>query len=773
MLRKSIVVVQVLVLVTTFARAAYTDECLVTRAIDDTAEGSIRWALSQAKNGGCTTDDADYRRRYENIFPGLVSFRVIHWDRSMEIYLGSSVPEIQSTRDHPIVLVADDDADVRIIGAGSDPQGITLSGSRATIDHLTIKGFGGIGITMKGEEGLVIHSRILEHARDGIDITGLHNRVEDTEVSGNIQNGMVIRRPTGWTCPTTSTSFEKPTLVVKSDIHDNHVAGIVVHTFPNTGSGCYLHSLRNATVTETTMVDNAVNLLVNPYPFPTVSSLAVSRGQAGEITVSGIIRLSAASADQPWNQETVNVHSLHVEVYLADEHGGGKKFIASTDEIDPENGNRFKVTWSTTTNTTTDHYVATVTDTEYGVTSPFSSSDSSGGTTGDADGDGLSDEREDANGNGRVDRDQGETDPLNPDTDADGLTDGAERENGRLDPNNPDSDGDGLLDGLEILTDPTQADTDNDDLNDGEEGTLGTDPTIPDSDSDGLLDGDEVHVKGSDPLQPDTDGDGALDGDEVRMDTDVKGCDTDGDGLSDGVEMGAIGGKIGGTDVCHGLTPAGTNYHHANMLSPTSPDSDGDGLLDGQEDHDGNGWIDGDESDPSLEDSDGDGLSDGTEATGDFDGDGFPDFDVRNVVGEQGCHPPSALSDIDCDGVPNQRDNDSDNDGCADRDEGGWKDVNKNDIPDVYDSQVKSCDVSGGGGSIAGAISGQGGHEESPQEESPPVSSISLRHLATAGGACSLMTTSSDDLSSGILLVLISLLGLLLAKARFCVIRRS
>jgi len=62
------------------------------------------------------------------------------------------------------------------------------------------------------------------------------------------------------------------------------------------------------------------------------------------------------------------------------------------------------------------------------------------------------------------------------------------------DPLDPDSDDDGLSDGDEVGlgTDPLDTDTDDDGLDDGEEVDLGTDPTNPDTDGDGLLDGQDV-----------------------------------------------------------------------------------------------------------------------------------------------------------------------------------------------------------------------------------------------------------------------------------------
>lgn len=95
---------------------------------------------------------------------------------------------------------------------------------------------------------------------------------------------------------------------------------------------------------------------------------------------------------------------------------------------------------------------------------------------------------------------------------------------------------------------------------------LGTDPMSPDTDGDGLLDGWEA-AHGLDPLVPsgddgadaDVDGDGLTNIQEQRRGTDPWNPDTDGDGLSDGQEV---------------------NVHGT---SPTVADTDGDGLPDGWE----------------------------------------------------------------------------------------------------------------------------------------------------------------------------------------------
>ena len=261
----------------------------------------------------------------------------------------------------------------------------------------------------------------------------------------------------------------------------------------------------------------------------------------------------------------------------------------------------------------------------------------------DEDGDGL---------NWFEERDAG-TRPDDADTDGDGLSDADELERG-TDPTAADTDGDGLSDGEEdaLGTDPTVPDTDGDGATDGEEVTGGTDPLDPDSDDDGLSDGDELACGGSD--ADDRDGDGWPDTDEGDEDPDGDGdpawcdpdddgdgigtaeegagvVDTDGDGTPDSLDLdsdddGASDAAEGTGDLdCDGIG----DWRDAQDQDGPCGDPDGDGRDNASEDAcgtdpedpdtDGDGILDGDES--CEDDSDGDGTVDALDPEDDPDGD--------------------------------------------------------------------------------------------------------------------------------------------------------
>lgn len=181
----------------------------------------------------------------------------------------------------------------------------------------------------------------------------------------------------------------------------------------------------------------------------------------------------------------------------------------------------------------------------------------------------------------------------------------------------------------------TDVDTDRDALPDQSE-TDGWEITIR------LASGETTRRVDSDPTKKDTDGDGLTDLEERAKGTDPRSIDTDGDGLLDGRSQSA--GDFGGLGIVQSAD--GTFLGEASLclefggLDPTTFDSDKparDGLADGLE---AEGWeieVKGEkkrvESSPCRPDSDSDGVLDGDEKTRgsdpsnrDTDGDGAFDF---------------------------------------------------------------------------------------------------------------------------------------------------
>ena len=134
--------------------------------------------------------------------------------------------------------------------------------------------------------------------------------------------------------------------------------------------------------------------------------------------------------------------------------------------------------------------------------------------------------------------------------------------------------------------------------------------------------------------------------------------DTDGDGLGDEAEI-----EIFGTD-------------------PSNPDSDADGLLDGDEVSAG--------VDPLDPDSDGDGLTDGDEGLVDTDSDGLidalDDDDDGDGIDSRTEAPEGTPIDTDGDGLSDHLDPDSDGDGLSDAEE-GTRDSDCDGTPDWLDPE--------------------------------------------------------------------------------------
>ena len=249
------------------------------------------------------------------------------------------------------------------------------------------------------------------------------------------------------------------------------------------------------------------------------------------------------------------------------------------------------------------------------------------------------------------------TTPPGDDDDGDGLTNAEEVIIG-TDPTNPDTDGDGIDDGDEDHD--SDGVTNEQEFDGTENGAYGNEPTDPldaDSDDDGLTDGQEIFQTGTDPNRADTDTNGTTDADEDpdndgltnleevtgsentghgNEPTDPQDADSDDGGVNDGQEI------ADGTDPNNAAdddptTPPGddddgdglTDAEEAYLgTDPTNPDTDGDGVRDGDEDHDGDGLTNLEElrgtrnvrhgnlpTNPKFADTDRDGLKDGEEIT--------------------------------------------------------------------------------------------------------------------------------------------------------------
>ena len=231
------------------------------------------------------------------------------------------------------------------------------------------------------------------------------------------------------------------------------------------------------------------------------------------------------------------------------------------------------------------------------------------------------------------------TDPLNPDTDNDGLIDSIEFDGIISDPLDPDTDNDGILDGwehnngLNPKNDDSMHDNDGDNLTHLQEYHHNTNPFNADTDGDGIRDDIEIQY-GLNPLVMDAtldyDNDGLTNSDETIHNTDPLNADSDNDGTPDGWEI-QNGFNPNINDSLHDNDGDSlTNLEeYQNNTDPFNADTDSDGLSDSQEifnthtnplnpDTDGDGLKDKFEvlhsnTNPCLNDSDNDGLTDNEE----------------------------------------------------------------------------------------------------------------------------------------------------------------
>lgn len=207
----------------------------------------------------------------------------------------------------------------------------------------------------------------------------------------------------------------------------------------------------------------------------------------------------------------------------------------------------------------------------------------------------------------------------------------------------------------------------------------------------------EVHVHNayglSNPFMPDSDGDGLPDGLEVGWRTPGSDTDTAADTNGDG-RLNFIGDldppfyntldNLGSVPGVNSASEGGDRAKQlfGSMTDPGNPDSDGDGLLDGVEDANANGWVDGDgaplatidppttgrnwpngridsgetwaETSPNDADTDDDGLSDGFGEDLDFSGGITGDTNGNRAwePGEFWTETDPLNADTDGDGLP-------------------------------------------------------------------------------------------------------------------------
>ena len=197
------------------------------------------------------------------------------------------------------------------------------------------------------------------------------------------------------------------------------------------------------------------------------------------------------------------------------------------------------------------------------------------------------------------------TDPYNPDTDGDGLTDYEELKIYHSSPANsdtdgdgwsdkkeieektscqrPDTDGDGIIDSLDRY--PMDNDQDRDGLIDEIEIKFGTDINNPDTDGDGISDKDEFY-RGLNPFGEgliDSDKDGLLDIDEIFYKTDRFNSDTDGDGISDKDEVDNLTNPFGKGDMDFDEDGISDKDEEKYGTNPTKEDTDDDNMSDYKE----------------------------------------------------------------------------------------------------------------------------------------------------------------------------------------------
>lgn len=673
-------------LLSLFTRPAFADDCVVERETG-TGKGTLGWAVQQAAAGNCLVSSADLNRQYQDFFPEALQFSLIRFQRSMDLEI-STVLKIQNARAEPLVLRATADQVVSWRAAAST-LGPELSGSKIILDGLRLLGFTQRSLSIRSTETLLIHSRFIQGTGVGISLGGHHNWLVDSEIAYHPGSGVVVEDQRYQQC-VTSQDFSASLL------------GLSVH---HNGSAS----------TEAGVAINLGEVLVDAWNLHGDNKAQIGREISSEGFRLAVGRIYNNSAGVRINSAQREQCPSYSQVSRTALYGNQAQDIVIPQHALPAPQNLSMKLLAEVQRAVFSGALTLRADDPMWSPAQLSTKELEVDVYA-----GREDARMHYIGTAHVfDAVSGQF-ILSV-----ALSDLPEE----------------IRQGASQLAAVTVS------------RSLHHVSALPATELSVPVQNpvDEVppSTEPSNPAPLDTDGDGADDAREVRGGTLIDVCDTDGDGLSDGIEYGIVGGdeSIMG---CHGLYSAGSNFHQISVLDPQNTDSDADGLSDGEEDANANGWLDLEETDPTRADTDGDGLSDGEEMHGDLDGDGLPDFDYRLVVGAgQGCVHPTSLLDLDCDSLPNANDTDSDGDLCADQDE-SHDDSNNNGIPDVFDPQAKQCESSS---SSAGASLPASGAAPTESASDQPRKKIQFGNMSE-GGACQLVMLPQPNSSSAAILLM-------------------
>ena len=333
----------------------------------------------------------------------------------------------------------------------------------------------------------------------------------------------------------------------------------------------------------------------------------------------------------------------------------------------------------------------------------------------------------------------------------------------------PDADelcGDGIDNNCDGSGDNLTDDEDGDLLDSEAEAAVGTDPCEEDTDNDGINDRLEIQVTITNPLDADTDDDGLSDGAE---DPNSDGCsvgetcssahDTDGDGLTDGLELGVTtpvpGGTTAGgivfigTEIIDGGSPWRADAQPGTTTIATNPDSDGDGLCDGNisfgacvagEDDNADGFYNDTETNPRAADSDLDGANDRIEKVVELTDPRDTDTDNDGI-----------LDGPEIAGVTDPKDADSDDDGLSDNDESTTDPLDADSDDDGLSDGLELGRTTGiPGGTSTGTFVDFGGTANSWIPDSDPTSTtLPTNPDSDNDGACDGPVDVSPDCVAG------------------------